>query len=56
LKKSPAERIAAVEILRSRYHGDTGRLRRTVRIVEQIVVNKSMEFSQRDYEISNGPI
>ncbi len=36
LSRTPEERISAVETLRRRYHGYTGRLRRTVRIIEQV--------------------
>ena len=35
MKKPPKERIAAVETLRRQYHGNTGRLRRTVQIFKQ---------------------
>ncbi|MFO7849901.1 MAG: hypothetical protein R6V67_08075 [Spirochaetia bacterium] len=36
LSCTPEERITAVETLRRRYHGYTGRLRRTVRIIKQV--------------------
>ena len=35
LSRIPMERISAVETLRRRFHGDTRRLRRTVRIIKQ---------------------
>ena len=35
LSRTPVERISAVETLRRQYHGETGRLRRTVRITKQ---------------------
>ncbi|MCX6252398.1 MAG: hypothetical protein NTX61_16820 [Bacteroidetes bacterium] len=35
LDKSPSERISAVDFLRRQYHGITGRLQRTVRIVQR---------------------
>ena len=34
-KRSPEERISAVEILRRQYYGSTGRLQRVSRIVER---------------------
>jgi len=34
-KRSPEERISAVELLRRQYYGSTGRLQRVSRIVEQ---------------------
>lgn len=35
LSKSPDERISAVEILRRQYNGNSERLQRTVRIIQQ---------------------
>lgn len=35
LKKSPEERIAAVEYLRRQYHGHTTRLQRVARVFQQ---------------------
>jgi hypothetical protein len=35
LSRPSVERISAVETLRRQYHGETGRLRRTVRITKQ---------------------
>lgn len=35
LSRTPEERLSAVEILRRQYFGDTGRLQRTARVVQQ---------------------
>lgn len=35
LSKTPDERISAVEILRRQYYGNSERLQRTVRIIQQ---------------------
>lgn len=35
LSQSPEDRISAVEILRKQYNGNTARLQRTVRIIQQ---------------------
>ena len=35
LKKSPAERVAAVDYLRRQVHGSTARLQRVVRVIER---------------------
>jgi hypothetical protein len=35
LKRSPAERVAAVDYLRRQVHGNSGRLQRVVRVVER---------------------
>ena len=34
LKKSPEERVAAVDYLRSQYHGSTARLQRSSKVVQ----------------------
>lgn len=35
LSRDPSERIAAVEFLRTQFHGNTERIQRTVRIIQQ---------------------
>ena len=35
LSKSPEERIEAVEILRRQFYGDTARLQRVVKVIQQ---------------------
>ncbi len=35
LRRSPEERVAAVELLRRQYHGNSARLQRSARVVRQ---------------------
>jgi uncharacterized protein involved in exopolysaccharide biosynthesis len=35
LNKTPEERISAIEILRRQYHGSSGRLQRSARVIQQ---------------------
>ena len=35
LKRSPAERVAAVDYLRRQVHGNSGRLQRIARVIER---------------------
>jgi len=35
LSKTPDERVAAVEYLRRLYHGNTGRLQRSARVIQR---------------------
>jgi hypothetical protein len=35
MTKSPEERIEAVDLLRRQYHGDSARLQRSARVVQQ---------------------
>jgi hypothetical protein len=34
LSKKPEERVAAVDFLRKQFHGNTGRLQRTARVIQ----------------------